>query len=74
MKFMSFNTQHCKNYITGEIDFEVMANAIKSCGADVVGLNEMRGEGPHPDFTAQTERLSAVAVKELYKAFVHLAR
>ena len=69
MKIMSFNTQHCKNYITGEIDFEVMANAIKLCGADVVGLNEMRGEGPHPDFTAQTERLSELTgMKHFYFA------
>ena len=60
MKIMSFNTQHCKNYIEGSIDFEIMARAIVDCGADVVGLNEMRGVGPHPDFTAQTERLSAL--------------
>lgn len=58
MKIMSFNTQHCKNYITQKIDFEVMANAIKKCDADIVGLNEIRGAGIHPEYTAQTETLS----------------
>lgn len=58
MKLMSFNTQHCLNYTTRAIDFEVMAAAIKSCGADIVGLNEMRDAGTHPDFKAQTAILS----------------
>lgn len=58
MKLMSFNTQHCLNYVTRAIDFEVMAEAIKACGADIVGLNEMRGAGSHPDFRAQTSILS----------------
>ena len=39
MKLMSFNTQHCLNYIRQEIDYQVMADAILKCGADVVGLN-----------------------------------
>ena len=56
---MSFNTQHCRNYLTGEIDFEVMAKTILDCGADVVGLNEMRGEGPDAAYTAQMETLAA---------------
>ncbi len=58
MKLMSFNTQHCLNYVTRAIDFEVMAHAIKACGADIVGLNEMRDAGSHPDFQAQTAILS----------------
>ena len=58
MRIMTFNTQHCLNYVTRAIDFEVMAEAIKACGADVVGLNEMRDEGGHPDFAAQTRILS----------------
>lgn len=53
MKIMSFNTQHCLNYIEQRIDFDVMADAIKKCDADIVGLNEMReGECP-PEFEAQ---------------------
>jgi len=53
MKIMSFNTQHCLNYIRQEIDFQVMADAILRCEADIVGLNEMRNTGVHPDYTDQ---------------------
>ena len=60
MKIMSFNTQHCQNFITKQIDFEIMAKAIKDLDADIVGLNEMRGSGPHPEFTAQTEKLASL--------------
>ncbi len=58
MKIMTFNTQHCLNYVTRQIDFDVMAAAIRQCGADVVGLNEMRGAGPHPEFAPQVEILA----------------
>ncbi len=58
MKIMTFNTQHCKNYITQEIDFEIMAKAIVDCGADVVGLNEMRSAGEREDYTDQVKKLS----------------
>ena len=60
MKIMSFNTQHCQNFITKQIDFEIMAKAIKDLDAEIVGLNEMRGSGPHPEFTAQTEKLASL--------------
>ena len=35
-----------------------MARAISDCGADIVGLNEMRDAGEREDFEAQTEILS----------------
>ena len=35
-----------------------MAKAILELDADVVGLQEMRGEGAHPEYTAQVERLA----------------
>ena len=57
IKVMTFNTQHCLGYVSREIDFNLMAEAIKSCAPDVVGLNEMRGEGSHEEYTAQVERL-----------------
>ncbi|MBO4983425.1 MAG: endonuclease/exonuclease/phosphatase family protein [Clostridia bacterium] len=43
MKIMSFNTQHCLNFLEQKIDYECMANAILKCRADIVGLNEMYG-------------------------------
>ncbi len=61
MKIMSFNTQHCLNYIERKIDYEIMARTILECGADVVGLNEMRGASigaPDPAFEDQTGNLA----------------
>jgi len=58
MKVMTFNTQHCLNYRERVIDFEVMAKAILDCDADVVGLNEMRGAGIHPEYTDQVGELA----------------
>lgn len=58
MKVMSFNTQHCLNYLERKIDFQVMADAINRCGADIVGLNEMRDQGILEDYTAQVPALS----------------
>ena len=58
LHLMSFNTQHCLNYLEQRIDFEIMARAILTCGADIVGLQEMRSESEHPDYAAQVEELS----------------
>lgn len=58
MKIMSFNTQHCRNYIEDGIDFDIMANAIKEMDADIVGLNEMYNEGDLPQFKNQVGILS----------------
>ena len=66
MKFMSFNTQHCLNYIERKIDFDVMARAILECGADVVGLNEMRNEGPGEEYTDQVKALSDLTGLKYY--------
>ena len=61
MKIMTFNTQHCKSYLGGNIDLALMADAIKQCAPDVVGLNEMYGAGERPQFTAQVATLAALA-------------
>ena len=58
MKIMTFNTQHCLNYIERHIDFDIMAKAINDQGADIVGLNEMRGQGAHPHYIEQVKKLS----------------
>ena len=52
---MSFNTQHCLNFITKEIDFDIMADAIIKCGADVIGLQEMRDESEDEEYKAQAK-------------------
>ena len=67
MKIMSFNTQHCKNFITQEIDFKVMADAILKCDADIIGLNEMRSLGADPnEYDRQVEKLSELTGIENY--------
>ncbi len=58
IKIMSYNTQHCLNFITREIDFDIITDTIKKFGADIIGLQEMRGEGDRADYTAQTETLA----------------
>ena len=58
MKIMTFNTQHCRNYLENKIDFEIMARVIRESGAEIVGLNEIYGEGDVPNFTNQTGTLS----------------
>jgi endonuclease/exonuclease/phosphatase family metal-dependent hydrolase len=55
---MSYNTQHCLNFITQEIDYDIIVNTIAQCGADVVGLQEILDEGTDPAFKAQAKILA----------------
>ena len=55
IKLMSFNTQHCLNFITKEIDYEIMTDAIKKCQADIIGLQEMRDESETEGYDAQAK-------------------
>ncbi len=66
MKIMTFNTQHCLNYITRKIDFEAMAKVIRDSGADFVGLNEMRGKGTNIEYEKQVEILSSLTGMKYY--------
>ena len=63
MKLMSFNTQHCLNYLEKRVDYEIMARAIGTVGADIVGLNEMFNGGK---FCEQTKELSTLSGIENY--------
>ena len=58
IKLMTFNTQHCLNYIEKTIDFSLMADVVRRFDADVVGLNEMYFGGEAPDFSDQVGRLA----------------
>ena len=58
LKIMTFNTQHCLNYLTREIDYEIMAKTILKQSPDIVSLNEMRDEGPMEGYDAQVKILS----------------
>lgn len=66
MKIMTFNTQHCRNYIEDGIDFDIMADTINTVGADIVGLNEMYNEGDLPQFMNQVGILSEMTGLKYY--------
>lgn len=69
---MSYNTQHCLNYVTRKIDFDIMTDTIRKCGADIIGLQEMFNKGETEAFTEQT----AVLAKKLgfYHYFAEATR
>ena len=66
MKIMSFNTQHCLNFLENKIDYPLFAKTIAESGADVIGLNEMRDEGEREDFEPQMRILSELSGIENY--------
>lgn len=66
MEIMSFNTQFCTNFVTKKIDFEIMADAIRKCEADVVGLNEMYDKSHMEEFDSQTKKLAELTGMEYY--------
>ena len=69
MKIMTFNIQHCENYLTQKIDYNAMADVIKKCGAEIVGLNEIRSKGNDPEFQDQAAALSELTgLKSFYFA------
>lgn len=57
MRVMTFNIQHCHEWLENRINIECFANAVKEHGADFCGLNEVRGNGPVPGYTDQTNKL-----------------
>lgn len=58
IKVMSYNVFHCENFKTEKIDFDAFAKAIKESGADIIGLNEIRGRGLIPGYTPQAKALA----------------
>ena len=50
---MSFNIQHCENYLTKKIDFDKFVEEIRMRKADIIGLNEVRDAGEMPEYQAQ---------------------
>lgn len=58
LKIMSFNVLHCEIYKQKRIDFDAFANAISDSEADIIGLNEVRGQGERDDYQAQAQILA----------------
>lgn len=67
LKLMSYNIQHGLNYKLRiaqngreEILLPALAHVIRRSGAQLVGLNEVYGAGPKPEFWCQAENLAAM--------------
>lgn len=62
LRIMTFNIQHGLVHMSnpGRIDLSVMAEVIRNSGADIIGLNEVRGRGINSDYTAQAEELGNI--------------
>ena len=67
MKIAVYNTLFCTDYLKNKIDFDVIADAINKCDADIVGLNEIYGKSDMEEFDLQSEKLSALTGLEYYK-------
>jgi endonuclease/exonuclease/phosphatase family metal-dependent hydrolase len=65
---MTFNIQHCLEYKKNKINVPLFAEKIKEYGADVCGLNEVRGKGSLFGYTDQTNALGAALGFERYFA------
>jgi len=61
MNVMSYNVQHCMNYMTKEIEYASLGDVIKGYAPAFVGLNEMRMNGEHPEYTDQMPALAEAA-------------
>ena len=68
MKVMTFNTQHCLNFIQRFIDYPLMAKTITRSGADIVALQEMRGQGSADGYMDQTGMLAQLTGMHHYFA------
>lgn len=61
LKLMSFNIQHCLNYISREVDYPFFSEKIAEFGADIVVLNEVRDQGRDLEYDPQTKILADCA-------------
>ena len=57
MRIMTFNIQHALDYLNQKIDIELFVEKIKKYGADICGINEVRGDGPLEGYTDQTNSI-----------------
>ena len=55
---MSFNVQHCENFRTHVIDYDLMVKTIRDFDADIIGMQEIRGQGTWDDYEPQAQILA----------------
>ena len=80
IRFMTFNIQHGIDYLKqkakgphdddsqDEVDLKLMASVVREQQADIIALNEVRGRGVSPGYTAQAEELAALLGYHCYFA------
>lgn len=71
LRILTFNIQHCRSFLQGDpevIDFGLFADAIRCFDPDIVGLNEVRGEGESPKYEAQAQKLAELLGYHYYFA------
>jgi len=72
LKIMTFNIQHGVNHnesLKGNkdvIELEKDAAHINNYNCDIIGLNEVRGAGEHPDYTDQAKLLGKLTNREYF--------
>lgn len=57
LKVTSYNIFHCEDFYKEKIDFDAYAEVIKGFNSDVVGLNEVHGEGEDEEYEEQAQIL-----------------
>ena len=73
MKIMTFNIQHCHNYIYNKVEYEMLAEEIKNISPDILGINEIYGD-ESSIYGDQVKRLVELTGYKYYyfaKAFDH---
>ena len=58
VKVMTFNIQSTRDYVNRNFDPILMARTIKTIGGEIIGLNEVRGEGEDEFFTDQVTTIA----------------
>ena len=58
MKVVSYNILHCAKFPEKVIDYPLYAETIKDLDADIIGLNEVRGQGIAEGYDPQVEILA----------------
>ena len=74
MKIMTYNIQHCYNYLLKEVNFELLSSEIKRENPDIIGLNEVYGEDDSSFYGDQVTKIANMIGYEYYyfaKAFDH---
>lgn len=57
LKVTSYNILHCEDFLKEKIDYDAFAEAIKNMNPDVIGMNEVHGEGNIEEYKEQAEIL-----------------